>query len=153
MMMRKSQAGRVVRGVMVAAVASGVLLPLAASAYSFKPTPGEWAMWPDFCKARYVQTSIGRKSPYHGTVPAATTQAAKARLGNDAFTHVHHYCASLVYTQRAGVARSAQERKHLLNQAEGDCNYSLKRTPPTSPIYREVANQCQMATAARAAVL
>jgi len=138
---------------MVAAVTSGVLLPLAASAYSFKPTPSEWAMWPDFCKARYVETSIGRKSPYHGTVPAAVTATAKKRIGNQAFTHVHHYCASLVYMQRATVARSGQERKHLLRQAEGDCNYSLKRTPPTSPIYREVANQCQMATAARAAAL
>jgi len=152
-MKRRLQSGRVVRGILVAAVMSGILLPLGASAYSFKPTPSEWAMWPDFCKARYVQTSVGRKSPYHGTVPAATTQAAKARLGNDAFTHVHHYCASLIYMQRAGVARSAQERKRLLGQAEGDCNYSLKRTPPTSLIYREVANQCQTATAARSAVL
>ena len=70
-----------------------------------------------------------------------------------AFTHVHHYCASMVYTQRAGVARTGQERKQLLRQAEGDCNYTLKRTPPTSPIYREVAKQCQMATAARSAAL
>jgi hypothetical protein len=148
-----SQAGRTARGVMVAAVLSGMLLPLGASAYSFKPTPAEWAMWPDYCKARYVQTSVGRKSAYHGTVPAATIESAKKRLGNPAFTHVHHYCASLVYSQRAGVARSGQERKHLLRQAEGDCNYTLKRTPPTSSIYRDVARQCQMAAAARAAAL
>lgn len=138
---------------MVAAVISGVLLPVVALAYHFKPTPSEWAMWPDFCKARYVQTSIGRKSPYHGTVPAATTETAKKRVGNQAFTHVHHYCASLVYSQRAGVARSGQERKQLLRQAEGDCEYTLKRTPPTSPIYREVAKQCQVAAAARSSAL
>ena len=138
---------------MVAAVTAGVLLPVVALAYHFKPSPSEWAMWPDFCKARYVQTSVGRKSPYHGTVPAATIETAKKRIGNQAFTHVHHYCASLFYMQRAAVARSGQERKHLLRQAEGDCNYTLKRTPPTSLIYREVANQCQMASAARSAAL
>jgi len=153
MIKHKSQAGRVVRGIMVAAVTSGLLLPVVALAYHFKPTPSEWATWPDFCKARYVQTSIGRKSPYYGTVPTAITEAAKKRIGTQAFTHVHHYCASLIYMQHAGVSRTRQERKHLLRKAEGDCNYSLKRTPPTSLIYREVANQCQMATAALSAAL
>lgn len=152
-MKHRLQAGRISKGLAAAAMVSGLLMPVGASAYSFKPTPAEWAVWPDFCKARYVQTSIGRKSPYHGSVPAATKQTAEKRLGNDAFTHVHHYCASLVYIQRAGVARSGQERKHLLRQAEGDCNYSLKRTPTTSPIYREIAKHCQMAGAMRAAAI
>lgn len=143
--------GRILKAVTTAAAVFGLLVPVGASAYSFKPTPAEWAMWPDFCKARYVQTSIGRKSPYHGTVPEATKQAAQKRLGTTAFTHVHHYCASLVYMQRAGVAASGQERKYLLRQAEGDCNYSLKRTPTSSPVYREIANHCQMAGAMRAA--
>jgi hypothetical protein len=135
---------------MLVAMFGGLMIPGQASAYSFKPTPSEWAMWPDFCKARYVQTSIGRKSPYHGTVSAAAKQAAEKRIGKDAFTDVHHYCASLVYIQRAGVASSGQERKYLLKMAEGDCNYSLKRTPPSSPIYREIANHCQRAGAMRA---
>jgi hypothetical protein len=152
-MKHELRAGRIASAALVGALVSGALLPTGAVAYSFKPTPAEWAMWPDFCKARYVQTSIGRKSPYHGTVPAASKQTAEKRLGNDAFTHVHHYCASLVYIQRAGVARSGQERKHLLRQAEGDCNYSLKRTPATSPIYREIANHCKMAGAMRAAAI
>jgi len=105
----------------------------------------------DFCKARYVQTSIGRKSPYHGTVPASTKEAAEKRLGGPAFSAVHHYCASLIYVQRSGVATSGQQRKHLLGQADGDCNYSLKRTPATSPVYREIAKHCQIVSAMRAA--
>jgi hypothetical protein len=152
-MKQAARVSRIAWGVTAVALACGALLPAGAMAYSFKPTPAEWAMWPDFCKARYVQTSVGRQSPYKGTVPPAITETAKKRIGNQALTHVHHYCASLVYIQRAGVARSGQERKHLLRQAEGDCNYSLKRTPTTSPIYREIANHCQMAAAMRAAAI
>lgn len=122
-----------------AAVSLGaMLLPAPVLAYSFKPTPAEWALWPDYCKARYVTTNIGRKSPYANTLPPAMIENWRKRLGNTTYTHVHHYCASLVYMQRSSSAQTNQERKYLLRLAEGDCNYTLKRIPPTSPIYRDV---------------
>jgi hypothetical protein len=119
------------------------LPPSIAVAYNFKPTPAEWATWPDYCKARYVTTSVGSQSPYRATFPPAAIESWKSRLGNTTYTHVHHYCASLVYMQRASVARSNQERNHLLRMAEGDCNYTLQRIPPSSPIYRDVAGHLQ----------
>lgn len=127
---------------LTAALLAG-LLPSLAQAFNFKPTPAEWAMWPDYCKARYVTTSVGRESPYRSTVPPAAIESWKSRLGNTTYTHVHHYCASLVYMQRASAAQSNQERNHLLRMAEGDCNYTLKRIPPNSPIYRDVAGHLQ----------
>lgn len=133
----------------VAAVCAAASVPLTALAYDFKPTQAEWAMWPEFCKARYVTTSIGRASPYAHTLPPATIQNWKTRIGNTTYEHVHHYCASLVYMQRASIAQSAQQRSHQLRLAEGDCNYTLKRIPPTSPLYRDVAGYCQYVRAVR----
>jgi hypothetical protein len=134
----------------IAAVAFlAALLPTSALAYNFKPTPAEWAMWPDYCKARYVTTSVGKNSPYVSSVPPAMIQNWTKRLGNTTYTHVHHYCASLVYMQRASTARTNQERNHLLRLAEGDCNYTLKRIPPTSPIYRDVAAHHQYVRSVR----
>ncbi len=101
------------------------------------------------CKARYVTTSVGKNSPYVSSVPPAMIQNWTKRLGNTTYTHVHHYCASLVYMQRASTARTNQERNHLLRLAEGDCNYTLKRIPPTSPIYRDVAAHHQYVRSVR----
>jgi hypothetical protein len=134
----------------IAAVALlAALLPASALAYNFKPTPAEWAMWPDYCKARYVTTSVGQKSPYVASVPPAMIENWKKRLGNTTYTHVHHYCASLVYMQRASTAQTNQDRNYLLRLAEGDCNYTLKRIPPTSPIYRDVAAHHQYVRSVR----
>jgi hypothetical protein len=128
----------------MSAVAALALLPCTAVAFDFKPTPLEWATWPDFCKARYVTVPIGQKSPYRTAVPPAAIETWRNRLGNKTFTHVHHYCASLVYVQRANSAPSNQERNHLLKMAEGDCHYTLSRIPPTSPLYRDVAGHLQL---------
>jgi hypothetical protein len=83
------------------------------------------------------------------TVPPAMIQNWKTRIGNTTYTHVHHYCASLVYMQRASMAQTNQDRNHLLRLAEGDCNYTLKRIPPTSPIYRDVAGHYQYVRSVR----
>jgi hypothetical protein len=135
--------------VVMATILLASLLPFAANAFNFKPTPAEWAMWPDYCKARYVTTSVGRQSPYYATFPPAAIETWKTRLGNATYTHVHHYCASLVYMQRASMAKSNQERSHLLRMAEGDCNYTLQRIPPNSPIYRDVAGHLQYVKSVR----
>jgi len=148
--MRQKQApsNRQHRRIMVLAAAL-TLLPCVAHAYHFKPTPAEWALWPDYCKARYVTTTIGRKSPYKSMFPPAAVDNWRHRIGTQTYTHIHHYCASLVYLQRAGVAASNQERNYLLRLAEGDCNYTLKRIPPTSPLYREVVGHLQLVRAIR----
>lgn len=137
------------RRLLASAIVAGALMPVTAFAYHFKPTPAEWAMWPDYCKARYVTTSVGKNSPYAGTFPPAMVENWKKRLGNQTYTHVHHYCASLVYLQRAGSAPTNQERNYLLRLAEGDCNYTLKRIPPTSPIYREVVGHHNLVQSVR----
>ena len=122
---------------------AGVLLPATAVAFSFKPTPAEWAAWPPYCKARYVTLEIGKQSPYAAQVPPATIQTWQARLGQPVFVRVHHYCAGLAYVQRSTLARSERERAKLLKAAENEVKFTLDRLPVTNPLYREVAGTMQ----------
>ncbi len=121
-MKHRSQAGRTARGVMVAAVISGVLLPVVAPRLPLQADTQRVGH-----VARLLQgplrADLGRTEVALSRHRAGRDHRDREekRLGNQAFTHVHHYCASLVYSQRAGVARSGQERKQLLRQAEGDC--------------------------------
>ena len=131
----------------LAAVALAV--PGTVHAYDFRPTPSEWAAWPDYCKARYVTVPIANQTPYVRTVPPAAIETWKKRLGPVTFDSVHHYCASLVYVQRASWAPSAQERKHLLHLAESDAAYTMTRLPVTSPLYRQVAGHLQFVQSMR----
>ena len=123
------------------------LLPLTARAFDFKPTPAEWAMWSDYCKARYVVSSVGLTSPYASMIPPAMVQMWRTRLGEPTFSPLHHHCAGLVHMQRARLARNDQERIFEYRAAEQESRYTLERLPPTSALYREVLGNVQMASA------
>jgi hypothetical protein len=129
------------------AAAVAALLSGTVQAYDFKPAPAEWAMWPDYCKARYVTTAVGKASPYFSMFPAAGVQRWRTLLGTPTFDAVHHYCAGLIWMQRASLATTDQQRRHMLRNAEAECRYTFERIPPTSPIYREVASNLQLARA------
>lgn len=129
-------------------VAWTCLLPT-AFALNFKPTPMEWATWPEYCRAKYVTGPLGKKSQYAGSVPRAVIDNWRSRLGSTTWDHVHHYCASLAYMQRALAAQSKRDRDFHLRNAEGDCNYTLKRIPRTSPIYKDVAGHYQYVRSVR----
>jgi hypothetical protein len=145
------QLTRAALALIVAIVGALTLQPTTANAFSFKPTASEWAMWPEHCRARYASLQVGKHLPFVAAYPPAMISAWRSRLGEKTFTHLHHYCASLAYMQRASSAQSNQERNHLLKSAEGECRYTLSRIPPTSPVYREVAGHMQMVQALRGA--
>ena len=126
---------------------AALMYPVAAAAFWFQPTPAEWATWPDYCKARYVLTIDGKQSPYAAIYATAGIQRWKILLGEQAFTAVHHYCAGIVWLQRASVARSEQQRTFMLRNAESECRFTFERIPPTTPIYREVAMNLKLAQA------
>lgn len=124
-----------------------LLAPATSLAYSFKPTPAEWATWPEYCKARYVVSAIGKTSPYSSMVPPAMVQMWRNRLGEATFDPLHHHCAGMIHMQRARVADSEQRRKFEYRNAERNIRYTLERIPPTSSLYREVLGNYQMAKA------
>jgi hypothetical protein len=123
------------------------LLAAPAMAFDFKPTPAEWTMWSDYCKARYVQSSVGKTSPYAAMVPPSISQMWRTRLGDATFDPLHHHCAGLIYMQRARLAPNDQQRVFNYRSAQRESSYTLQRIPPTSPLYREVLGNVQMAQA------
>jgi hypothetical protein len=123
---------------------AAVLLPATSGAYDFRPEPAEWANWPEYCKARYATLDSFKRSAYARTVPSASIAAWRTRLGEDTFNPIHHYCASLVYLQRYYLARTDQDRNYLLHSAQNECQFTLERLPPTSPLYRQVAGHMKM---------
>jgi hypothetical protein len=53
----------------------------------------------------------------------------------------------MVLLQRANVAPSEQQRTFLLRNAESECRFSFDRTPPTSPLYRQIAMNLKLVQA------
>ena len=53
----------------------------------------------------------------------------------------------MIHLQRARMADSEQRRKFEYRNAESNIRYTLERIPPTSPLYREVLGNYQMAKA------
>jgi tetratricopeptide (TPR) repeat protein len=106
-----------------------------AQAYHFTPTETEWAMWPGYCKARYITTNIGGRSQYVSQVPRSEIDLWKLRIGDEAFLHVHHYCASMASRLRAMQDTDKRQRNEDLKYALENAMYSYVRTPSSSPVY------------------
>jgi tetratricopeptide (TPR) repeat protein len=113
----------------------GLLICSTAHAYHFSPTETEWASWPGYCKARYVTTGIGGRSQYVAQVPRSEIDLWKMRIGDEAFLHVHHYCASMASRARALAEPNKKQRQEYLHYALENAMYSFIRTPTTSPVF------------------
>lgn len=103
-----------------------------AHAYNFIPESHEWAAWPSYCKARYVTTDVGNSSPFANGVSRTEVAHWKAAIGDKAFLHVHHYCAGLIYLQRAQTGWKKQPRGYLLDQALDEATYAYRNVGPTN---------------------
>ncbi|HEV8331025.1 MAG TPA: hypothetical protein VGQ22_06375 [Steroidobacteraceae bacterium] len=108
-----------------------------ALALQFTPAESEWAAWPEYCRARYVVSGAGRNSEFATHVPRAQTDMWERRLG-DAWYGLHHFCAALIYTQRARQAPTPKERTFLLNTALRNFRFTLERTSETNGMYPEM---------------
>jgi tetratricopeptide (TPR) repeat protein len=106
-----------------------------AHAYMFSPTETEWASWPGYCKARYVTTGIGGRSQYVAQVPRSEIDLWKLRIGEEAFLHVHHYCASMASRVRAIAEPNQRQKQKYLKYALDNAMYSYARTPSSSPVF------------------
>jgi len=110
----------------------------AAIALQFEPTEFEWASWPEYCRARYMESAAGRESQFLGRVDAGLVANWRARLGA-AWDPLHHYCAGLVITDRARIEPDKRQRENLLRRVIEENRYALARIPPSHPMYAEIA--------------
>lgn len=115
------------------------MLPLTGHAYTFEPTDMEWAAWPEYCRARYATTEIGKSSKWARQYSPALISSERRRIGDPSFLHVHHYCAGLAWLSRSKTEPQVKLRESKLNQANTEMSYTLERIPESSPIYPSVA--------------
>jgi tetratricopeptide (TPR) repeat protein len=115
-----------------------------AFALQFVPEETEWATWPEYCRARYVVSGAGRNSEFSMRVPHGQTAMWESRLG-DAWHGLHHFCAALIYTQRARQSPTIKERDFELRSALRNFRYTLERTSEANGMYPEMLTR--MATA------
>lgn len=104
-------------------------------AYSFTLNGREWAVWPDWCQGKYFATNVGARSIQAAAFPPAVQNAmmaqARSRLGDVAYTHVHHYCAGRIWLLRAQRLRhvGGREFEFAVEAGKGECSYTLLRVP------------------------
>jgi hypothetical protein len=105
-------------------------IPNTASAFDVASvTEAELALSPSYCA--YAQLF-----PRHNT-PAGKRWAA--RMGEESFRHIHHYCWGLINLQRARRnAVSQQEKLQMLAASNADFNYVIKRVPKGFALLPEI---------------
>ena len=130
-----------VRKSIVELVAAACLLvgSPALQAYRFMPSDSEWLSWTRPCKARYTTTQIGSRSKFAGTVSDEEMNTWGQRYG-EVFLHVHHYCAALIYFNRANLPDSMRKRPRgfLLKRAIEEAEYTRQRTPEQHFLYPSI---------------
>jgi hypothetical protein len=68
-------------GLLLAALLGTSLWSPPAGALQFWPTEAEWLTWPEFCRARYVESGAGRESSYVTKVDPGVVRAWQGKLG------------------------------------------------------------------------
>lgn len=118
--------------------AGAMLTPSVSWCYDFVPTNLEFASWPKYCQARYVETMIGRTSKFTADVSPAERRAAEASIGSATYNPVHHHCAGILWLSRAKLEQSPQARKHMLIRARDESSYTLQGVTTSSPLYTSI---------------
>jgi predicted Zn-dependent protease len=126
----------VLPALLVLFVVSG--LPLkAAHAFSWQPTPTQFALLPDHCKAKisdYLENRSG-KWKHRFPINERKIQQYRVKIGND-FEHMHHYCAGLAYLSEA--KSNPKRAKWLLERARAEMAYTIGRSDPAQPLWIEM---------------
>lgn len=94
-----------------------------AYAYNFTLNRAEFNTWNERCKALYISTTVGFQSEFQKDLPSSIiSKYRKAdRLGE------WHYCAGLIYLQRARSISSDVDKKKVLKIARSEMIFSIKK--------------------------
>lgn len=111
----------------------------AYAAWDFIPTGLEWASWPEYCRVQYSWVNAGFEFQYGGRYPNDTVDLWRRTVGDNTFTGMHHWCASLHFLNRARSEPEPKMRNFELNRASEDAMFSFLRADPASPVYPDMA--------------
>lgn len=111
-----------------------------APAMQFWPTEAEWLTWPEYCRARYTITAVGKETEFSTRVSASVVSAWEDRMG-PVWGNLHHYCAGIAYEERARIEHDREKRTFWLREGIMEQSYTIARTPETHPLYAEIATR------------
>lgn len=139
--LRKRPAGIGLNMVLAICCAAGFLAlsPQRADALAFTPTQSEWAAWPDYCRARFVVSGAGAGSQFARRVSQAEVARQRAKVGEEAWHWLHHYCAALVYTKRIPDETHPIQLRTLKRDAEANFMGQYTRISKDNWMFPEVA--------------
>jgi|SRR6185503_6638158 len=106
-----------------------------ALAFEFVPSEAEFNGWPEHCKARYVTTTAGEGSPFWDRVPKNVVNKWIDAFGWDSFNASHHYCAGLIWLNRAKVETDPTIRAFDLRWAKEETLFTYQRLATDSALY------------------
>jgi tetratricopeptide (TPR) repeat protein len=107
--------------------------------WDFRPTPLEWASWPQYCQVQYQWVNAGYFREYADRFPESLVDSWRNRVGPDTFLGLHHYCASVIFLSRArGISDRAQKGR-ALSDAYDNAVYSVERSDRLGILYPTMA--------------
>lgn len=115
-----------------------------AWAFNWEPTPKQFALFPEYCKARMSDYIDNRKGRWSVRFPRNTEKIAlwKQRIGPD-WHHMHHFCKGVAYIAGAWhiglTGQGKRERQKIFIVAARELGYSFERTSPTYPFWEVFA--------------
>jgi tetratricopeptide (TPR) repeat protein len=124
---------------------ASLLSATAVMGYSYGPeSQAEWDGWPEYCKARFTVSLIGRRDSAFGSdIGPDVTERWKNELG-DCFGYLHHHCAAVLQLNRAQSARKAQDRNFALEAAIKEDKFAADNCPASNPFSANIATHMAM---------
>lgn len=107
-----------------------------AHAFNFEPTEREYLAWSERCRALYLSTDIGGKSPFFATMPKHIIKHYRD-IGNRQ-GGPWHYCKSLAVYYRAMGEFDQKTKEELYKEALSEAKYTFRGMPESDPWFAEV---------------
>ena len=104
-------------------------------AFNFALSEIEFSTWDMRCKIAFFASGVGESSGFYRNM-APIQKADVMRFGGEA-GGAWHYCAGLIYLQRANNT-SGKEREENLRRAAGEITYTAVRIPRNHQWYPEI---------------
>lgn len=111
-----------------------IVLPQGAAAFSFSLSEAEFSTWPLYCQARYSSIEVGQAQSFSMNFSRALIEQAREQLGADTFERVHHWCAGMIWLNRARLESDPKMREFQLNSALSETEFTLVGLSPDSSI-------------------
>lgn len=98
---------------------------------------GEWAAWPDYCKAGFLGSEWSNDSVFRDRLsPSWVKEFRSTYTERFGIAGPHHFCLAMVYLNRAKAhGKTTRSGKYYIEGAIREMNYSYLRTKPNAPYY------------------